>query len=129
MEDIIVLGGGLAGLAASMYTDAPVYESDAQPGGAAASDAVSGFVFDRGIHVLQTKNERVLNLLDELGVELQDHSRNAYIYSHETYTAYPFQVNTAGLPWTLRARCVWQFLRRHSHPAPTTYEEWIYRSI
>ena len=129
MEEIIVLGGGLAGLAASMHTGAPVYERDAQPGGVASSDSADGFVFDRGIHILQTKNAWVLGLLDELGVELHSHSRNAYIYSRETYTAYPFQVNTAGLPWLLRAQCVWEFLRRNSHPPPRTYEEWMNRSL
>ena len=128
-EGLVILGGGLAGLATSVYTGAPVYESAARPGGVASSDTTDGFVFDRGIHILQTRNERVLALLDELGVTLQSHSRNAYIYSSERYTAYPFQVNTAGLPWGLRARCVWEFLRRGSHPAPANYEEWMNSSL
>jgi protoporphyrinogen oxidase len=129
MNTLIVLGGGLAGLAVSMDTGAPIYEAQAAPGGVAASDTVDGFVFDRGIHILQTKNIRVLNLLSDLGVPMESHSRNAFIYSNETYTAYPFQVNTAGLPWKLRARCVWEFLRRNSHPPPRTYEDWMNRSL
>jgi len=126
---IVILGGGLAGLMTSMYSGAPVYESAGRAGGVASSDNVDGFVFDRGIHILQTTNAKVLKLLGELEVPLQGHRRNAYIYSHEKYTAYPFQVNTAGLPWGLRARCVWEFLRRNSHPAPRTYEDWMNRSI
>lgn len=128
-DGIVILGGGLAGLAAGYYSGAPVYEAAAEPGGVAASDTVNGFTFDRGIHILQTRNETVLQLLQTLGVTLRSHARNAYVYSHGTYTAYPFQVNTAGLPIGLRVRCVRDFLRRQRHPEPRNYEEWIYRSI
>jgi protoporphyrinogen oxidase len=106
-----------------------VYESSESVGGVAASDVVDGFTFDRGIHILQTRNPIVLDLLARLGVRLSEHSRRAYIYSHGTYTAYPFQVNTAGLPTGLRVRCAWDFLRRNRHCEPANYEEWIYRSI
>jgi protoporphyrinogen oxidase len=126
---VVILGGGLAGLAAALYSGAPVYEAAPDVGGVAASDQVEGFTFDRGIHILQTRNPTVLALLDELGVRLIDHSRQAYVYSHGVYTAYPFQVNTAGLPMGLRVRCVRDFLRRHRHPEPLTYEHWIYRSV
>jgi protoporphyrinogen oxidase len=128
-DRMIILGGGLAGLTASMYSGAPVYEAEDAEGGVAGSDLIEGFVFDRGIHVLQTKNQAVLNLLADLGVKFTNHRRNAHIYSHKRYAAYPFQVNTAGLPIGLRARCAWHFLRRRRHPNPTNYEEWMYRSI
>jgi protoporphyrinogen oxidase len=128
-DGVAILGGGLAGLTASYYNGAPVYEAEGAAGGVASSDATDGFVFDRGIHVLQTKNRVILDLLAELGVELANYSRKAFIYSHNCYTAYPFQVNTAGLPIGLRARCTWDFLRRNQHPEPTNYEDWIYRSI
>lgn len=128
-EGLVVLGAGLAGLAASLETQAPCYEAADCPGGVASSDRSEGFTFDRGIHILQTQSEPVLRLLSDLGVELVRHERNAHIYSHETYTAYPFQINTAGLPIGLRARCVWNFMRRGQHPSPANYEEWIYRSL
>ena len=51
---VIVLGGGLAGLSASFFSGAPVYEAAQEAGGAAGSDTVDGFTFDRGIHILQT---------------------------------------------------------------------------
>jgi UDP-galactopyranose mutase len=128
-QGLVVLGGGLAGLAAALCSGAPLYEADARTGGVAASDTTDGFTFDRGIHILQTRNPKVLALLDELGVELKSHSRNAFIHSHGTYTAYPFQVNTAGLPIGLRLRCVSGFFGRGRHPAPANYEEWMYRAL
>lgn len=126
---ILVLGGGLAGLGASIASGAPIYEADERAGGVAASDGAEGFVFDRGIHVLQTRNARILKLFDEAGVRLHNLRRQAYIHSHDTYTAYPFQVNTAGLPLPLRLRCVWGFLNRGRHAQPTNYEEWMYANL
>ena len=128
-EGLVVLGGGVAGLAASIYSGADIYEASGSVGGVAQSDMVEGFTFDRGIHILQTRNKLVLNLFSDLGVSLTAHNRNAYVYSHGKYTAYPFQVNTAGLPLHLRMRCVWGFLRRNRSAEPTNYEEWIYRSV
>lgn len=126
---IVVLGAGIAGLAASIVTGAPIYESSQQVGGVAASDRQDGFTFDRGIHILQTANAKVMQLLDESGVVLSSRSRQAFIYSHGTYTAYPFQVNTAGLPLGLRLRCVWGFLRRPQDAQPSNYEEWMHAKL
>lgn len=128
-EPIVVLGGGLAGLSASIACGAAVYEADEKVGGVAASDGAEGFVFDRGIHIMQAAPARILRLLEEVGVELNDRSRRAYIYSHDTYTAYPFQVNTAGLPLRLRVRCLRDFLIRPSRMRPRNYEEWSYANL
>ncbi len=128
-SDIVILGGGLAGLAASLFTGAPVYEAEDHSGGAAASDSIDGFTFDRGIHVLQTNNQEVLKLLDELGVEFDILDRSAHIYAFGKYTAYPFQINSTNLPLVRRIKCVWDFLQREKNPEPTNYAEWIHRSI
>lgn len=129
IEPIVILGGGIAGLAASLVSGAPVYEAQARAGGVAASDSHEGFTFDRGIHVLQTANPRVMKLFDDVGVQFDGRSRQAYIYSHGTYTAYPFQVNTAGLPLSLRMHCVWTFLRRPRQAQPRNYEEWMHAKL
>lgn len=128
-EDIAILGGGLAGLTAGYISGAPVFEAQDSPGGVASSDKVDGFVFDRGIHVLQTNNKIVLNLLDELGVRFTEVTRYAYIYARGVYTSYPFQVNSTGLPISLRLRCVRDFLRKDRLPPPGNYEDWIRSSV
>ncbi|MEZ5843957.1 MAG: FAD-dependent oxidoreductase [Hyphomicrobiaceae bacterium] len=128
-HEVMILGGGVAGLSASLVSRAPVYEAADRSGGVASSDSVGGFTFDRGIHVLQTRNERVLKLFDDLGIRFRTNVRNAFIYAHGQYSEYPFQVNTANLPLALRAKCVWGFIRREANPEPTNYEEWIYRSV
>ena len=128
-EEVVILGGGLCGLTAAVMTGAPVFEAADVAGGVASSDTASGFVFDRGIHILQTKNQAVLDMLAELGVDFTIHKRRAFIYSHETYTPYPFQINTAGLPAGLRARCLWEYFRRERYRKLDNYEDWIYKTI
>ena len=128
-EPIVILGAGVTGLAASIASGAPVYEADDTVGGIAASDTSDGFTFDRGIHILQAPSPRVLHLLQDCGVRMNEHSRKAFIHSHGTYSAYPFQVNTAGLPLGLRFRCVRDFLLRPRDASPANYEEWIHASI
>lgn len=125
----LILGGGLAGLAASIVNGAPIFEASQHVGGVAASDTRDGFTFDRGIHILQSNNAKILSLLEECGISLESRNRQAYIYSHGTYTAYPFQVNTAGLPLPLRIRCVRDFLRRNRQGEPRNYEEWMYNNL
>ena len=85
-RDIVVLGGGLAGLTCGMFAKAPVYEAADHFGGAAASDKLNGFTFDRGIHVLQTQNQKVLELLDELGVDFNIIDRSAHIFAFDRYS-------------------------------------------
>src|SRR5215472_11064029 len=126
--DIAILGGGLAGMSALLFTGAPVFETENDGGGVAASDKIDGFTFDRGIHVLQTNNSEILKLLDELGVEFTICNRSAHIYAFGKYTAYPFQVNSTNLPLIRRIRCVWEYLRRNTNPDPTNYQQWIYRT-
>jgi protoporphyrinogen oxidase len=126
---MLILGGGVAGLAASLATGAPVYEAGDATGGVARSKEIDGFVFDYGIHVLQTKHSVIHALFKDLGISLCTRRRNAMIYSNRTYTAYPFQVNTAGLPIGLRARCLWKYFRRNRQGRPANYQEWVYQNL
>lgn len=125
----LVLGGGVAGLSAAYYSGAPVYEAAPVLGGVAASKQVDGFAFDYGIHVLQTEQESLLQQLAKWNVSFDHRRRHAMIYSHKTYTPYPFQINTAGLPLKLRMRCVWNYLRRDKDAKPDNYRQWINYNI
>ncbi|OGT31588.1 MAG: hypothetical protein A2W28_07325 [Gammaproteobacteria bacterium RBG_16_51_14] len=129
INNIVILGGGLAGLSASYHCGAPVYEAADHYGGIAASDRVDGFLFDRGIHVLQTQNHKLVDLLTELGVDFAIRERHAHIFAHNRYTAFPFQINSTGLPLAKRFHCVWHYLQRDKNPPPTNYHEWMYKTI
>lgn len=129
MTDVVILGGGLSGLSAGYFSSFPVYEKSSHPGGHAYSDHSSGFIFDRGIHVLHTKNEIVLQLLDSIKVPTTVHERNAWIFTSSTYTRYPFQANTYGLPSSLIENCLYDFIENPSASRQLEhYEDWL-RSI
>ena len=128
--NIVILGGGLAGLSAAFHArESQVYEAEPDQGGVAASDTMDGFTFDRGIHVLQTTNKQVVELLESMGVVFNIIDRSAHIYAYGKYTAYPFQINSTNLRIDRRLRCVVAFLRRNSNPEPTNYADWIHRSV
>jgi len=129
-DGVVILGGGVAGLMAALTADeAQVYEAERDWGGAAGSDTCDGFTFDRGIHVLQTTNMAIVELLEQLGVEFGIVERSAHIYAFGKYTAFPFQINSTNLRLDRRIRCVVAYLRRNSNPEPADYAGWIYRSI
>ena len=128
----IILGGGLAGLSAAYHGGGIIYEKESQYGGMCRSPVVNGYRFDLGIHVLHTRNESILRLLRKLKLELVDQSRDAWIYSYEKLTRYPFQANTFGLPIPIVKECLETFVEAYCKnkadnegPVCTNYEEWI----
>jgi len=121
----IILGAGLAGLGAAYNSDLPIYEQNSEPGGTAASISKDGCIFDYGIHVLHSKDERIYSLLRETGTELYTQKRKAWIYSHGSFASYPFQVNSSHLPLTLKFKCVFDFLTRKKNKEIKNYEDWM----
>lgn len=125
----VILGAGLAGLGAALHSGFPVYEQAESPGGVAGSITKRGFVFDFGIHVLHSKDQRFHDLVEEVGVRLVSRQRQAWIYSYGSYTCYPFQVNSSHLPLLLRMRCVLNFLMRKRNSTARNYEEWMIQNF
>lgn len=125
---LVILGGGLAGLSAAYHSDGVVFEQDRVIGGHAKSNHRDGFVFDEGIHVLHTKNEYILQLLEKVGANLVEHTREAWIHSFGALTRYPFQANTYGLPIPIVKDCLLGFIEnpRTDRETIKTYEDWIY---
>src|SRR5437899_2891178 len=99
MSDALIIGGGLAGIAAGRVLGRGAHLLEAQPrlGGLARTDFVDGFWFDWTGHWLHLRTAKwkaeVERLLPGglLAVE-----RQARIYSHGVLTPFPFQVNTFG---------------------------------
>jgi len=124
----IILGGGLAGLSACYHGDGIIYEKTQKTGGHASSHEKSGFIFDEGIHVMHTKNEYILSLMEKLNVDMEIRERNAWIMSHGAMTRYPFQANTFGLPKNIVNDCVLGFIENDfvDNEKIDSYEDWIY---
>ena len=70
--DVAIIGGGLTGLAASLYLaragkSVVLFERAASPGGLASSQKRNGFTFNLGPHAIYTKSPGA-EVLDELGI-------------------------------------------------------------
>jgi phytoene dehydrogenase-like protein len=76
--DVVIVGGGLAGLSAACYlaragVGVTVFERSAGLGGRAASQVQDGYIFNRGIHALYTGGA-ASEVLRELGIAYSGHS-------------------------------------------------------
>ena len=129
---IVILGGGLAGLATAYFLgDAPhvVIEAEASPGGLCRSRTVDGFVFDYTGHLLHVRDPRVEGLLDRLWPGTFDViERRAFIRSRGVTLPFPFQANLHGLPEGIVADCILGAAEALATEVPTdpalSFREW-----
>jgi len=119
---IVILGGGLAGLATAYFLgERPhvVLEADRVPGGLCRSRTVDGFVFDYTGHLLHVRDPRAMKLLDELWPNtFSVVSRNAAIRTRGVTLPFPFQANLHGLPKDVVADCILGAADALSRPVP-----------
>lgn len=84
MTDVLVAGGGLAGLVAAKQlasngADVTVYEAQSTVGGRVQSDTVDGFTLDRGFQVLFTGYPAVNSELDLDALQLREFKPGAVL--------------------------------------------------
>ena len=116
--DTLILGAGLSGLSAAYHLgnshDFLVVEKQGVPGGLCTTEEKQGFVFDQTGHWLHMRDEKMKNLVGALlGLDCVSIIRQSYVFSHTTFTRYPFQSNTFGLPSQVIKECVQGFIRAH----------------
>jgi protoporphyrinogen oxidase len=111
---IVIVGAGLAGLSTAYHLEGlpyRVFEKESQAGGLCRSYDLDGFTFDMTGHLLHFRQAQIEQLVGSLlAGQLERHIRRSYIYSHRTYTEYPFQVNTYGLPPEVIRECLMGFI-------------------
>ncbi len=110
MEDVVVIGGGVAGIAAAAALAArgrvpTILESSAMLGGKAASLEVAGRIVERGPQSLNTRGEALLSLFSSLGVALVPSGRRA------TGRYLVRRARLRALPRALTAREAWAVLK------------------
>lgn len=119
---IVILGGGLAGLATAYFLrDGPhvVLEADDVPGGLCRSRTIDGFVFDYTGHLLHMRDPRAVGLLDELWPNtFAVVERNASIRTRGVTLPFPFQANLHGLPKSTVADCILGAAEALAQPVP-----------
>lgn len=132
---ILILGGGLAGVSAAYHLknkSSLLVEREHELGGTARSFAIKGFTFDFTGHLLHLHSPYTKKLIPKLlGNNFYQCTRKAWIFSKDTYTRYPFQAYTAGLPQNVVDECVMGFFETYlangGKPAPTgksNFHDW-----
>lgn len=144
-QKFVILGGGLAGLAAGYGLRAgnssfAIYEAAERAGGVARSVEQDGFVFDHGPHILFPKVERAKKLIQELLTgNLVERSREAWIYHHSQhlFTRFPFQHHLHGLAPEVVKECLLGAMQAYidartqcgEPPEPANYRQWLETSF
>lgn len=110
----VIVGAGPAGLSTAYHLDDQDYlllEREDRVGGLCKSDTISSskgdFIFDRAGHIMFTKSQYIKDLwVKLLGTNMLWQDREAWIYSHDVYTRYPFQGALYGLPADVIKECL-----------------------
>ena len=136
---ILIIGAGLAGLSTAYHLKGRpcrVVEKEKEAGGLCRSYQMDGFTFDMTGHLLHFRQQTIRALVEGLlAGQLQQHSRRSYIYSYKTYTEYPYQVNTYGLPPDVVRECLMGFIATLTAPPSTlkpeerSFKQWILESL
>ncbi len=104
----IILGGGIAGLAAAAHSgrDVLLLEKEPEVGGLCRSFEVRGFVFDLAGHVLHFRTKEAQVFFERLlPGQMAWQSRRASVTVHGKTVAYPFQHSLHELPARMRREC------------------------
>ncbi len=134
---ILVLGGGVTGLAAAKTLDAAgadylVLEREAEPGGWCRSISLGRYAFDFSGHFLHVSDPGMLEWIMEVpGIPWRSIRRDAKVWLRGRMTPYPFQVHLKGHDTAFVARCLAGFAREriresvHGMQPPESLAEWF----
>lgn len=105
----LIIGGGPTGLSAAYHSDADTMLLERNPtvGGWCRSIKDAGFTFDYAGHIMFSNDPYVLKLYDILlGDNQHWQMREAWVYSKQVFTRYPFQGALYGLPPEVIKECI-----------------------
>jgi UDP-galactopyranose mutase len=105
----VIVGAGPTGLSAAYHlgSDTLLLERNSTVGGWCRSIEDNGFTFDHAGHIMFSNDPYVLKLYDKLlGSNLHWQNREAWVYSKDVYTRYPFQGALYGLPPAVIKECI-----------------------
>ena len=106
---VAVIGAGPTGLSAAYHLgeDAMVIEANDTVGGWCRSIERDGFTFDYAGHIMFSNDSYVHEMYRTLlGDNVHWQDREAWIYSKNVYTRYPFQGSLYGLPPDVIRECI-----------------------
>jgi protoporphyrinogen oxidase len=105
----VIVGAGPTGLSAAYHlgADTVLLDKNTTVGGWCRSVDDHGFTFDYAGHIMFSNDPYVLKLYDVLlGSNMHWQDREAWVYSKNVYTRYPFQGALYGLPPKVITECI-----------------------
>ena len=129
--DVVIIGAGLAGLGAawklrSNNFNITILEKESRPGGLCRTERDNNFLFDYTGHLLHFKDPFFKDLVfSQLDSPLIHKTRDAWIWSKNVYTRYPFQANLFGLPIDVIIDCIYEYSKKHFSEKTTTYTDYF----
>lgn len=138
--DVLVIGGGLAGLSAGLRCHEGglrvlVLEAGATPGGLARSFRQDGFTFDCSGHLLHLKRPETISLVERITEddEWARLERRSVVAMQDTLVPYPFQANLAYAPPEVREACLATLPKTAADHAPDsdalTLKDWVQENL
>jgi len=105
---VVIIGAGPTGLSAAYHLDnAVLLEANEIVGGWCRSLKVNGFTFDYAGHIMFSNDPYVHKMYEMLlGDNVHWQDREAWVYSKQAYTRYPFQGSLYGLPADVVKECL-----------------------
>ncbi len=106
---VVIIGGGPTGLSAAYHLGANslLLERNNRVGGWCRSIEKNGFTFDFAGHIMFSNDPYVHQMYEKLlGDNVHWQDREAWIYSKNVYTRYPFQGSLYGLPPQVIKECI-----------------------
>ena len=133
MARVVIIGAGLTGLSVAYHLeqenffDYVIFEQGSTIGGLCRSVRSDGFTFDYTGHFFHCPSATMIESLNTImqNSPLINHMRRSYIYSHDTYTPYPYQTNLWGLPTETIIDCIMGFVRRRTHKKNDNFDAWV----
>jgi UDP-galactopyranose mutase len=107
--ETVVVGAGPTGLSAAYHLgeNSLLLEAGSTVGGWCRSIVDNGFTFDHAGHIMFSNDPYVHKMYEMLlGDNVHWQNREAWIYSHDVYTRYPFQQALYGLPPDVLKECI-----------------------
>ena len=126
-----IIGAGASGLSLALMLDddVSIFEQADRTGGHCHATIRDGWTFDRGPHIMFSRDKDVLDfMIASLGDNVHLSRRNNRVFVDGRMVKYPLENDLASLTLETRARCLLDYLfneRSHLAENPANLDDWF----